>query len=234
MQERLLLIEDDLALAALTAEFLRAEGYHVTVAHRGDGVAALVRSLQPALIVLDVMLPGMDGYAVCRQIRAGYSGLILMLTALDESADQLAGFAAGADDFVVKPVDPQVLLARLRAMLRRHPQAQSQAQRGLLTCGPLAIDLAAQRATLDGVPLPFSTAEFELLSIFVRHAGVPLGREVLLQNLRGLEYDGLNRSIDMRVSRLRKKMQTLQCPVTIHTITAQGYLLAVTDDAGAV
>jgi two-component system OmpR family response regulator/two-component system response regulator RstA len=232
MQESLLLIEDDLALAALTAEFLRAEGYQVTVAHRGEGVAALVRALRPALIVLDVMLPGMDGYAVCRQIRAGYSGLILMLTALDESAEQLTGFAAGADDYVVKPVDPQVLLARLRAMLRRHPQAQ--APRGLLRCGALAIDLATQRATLDGAPLPFSTAEFELLSIFVRHAGVPLGREVLLQNLRGLEYDGLNRSIDMRVSRLRKKMQALNCPVTIQTITAQGYLLAATDDADAV
>ena len=233
MPESILLIEDDLALAALTAEFLRAEGYHVTVAHRGDGVAALVRALQPALIVLDVMLPGMDGYAVCRQIRADYAGLILMLTALDESADQLTGFAAGADDFVVKPVEPQVLLARLRAMLRRHPQA-APSQRGLLACGPLAIDLATQRATLDGMPLPFSTAEFDLLAIFVRHAGVPLGREVLLQNLRGLEYDGLNRSIDMRVSRLRKKMQALQCPVTIHTITAQGYLLAVTDDAAGV
>ena len=121
MQESLLLIEDDLALAALTAEYLRAEGYQVTVAHRGDGVAALVRALQPALIVLDIMLPGMDGYAVCRQIRAEYAGLILMLTALDESADQLTGFAAGADDFVVKPVDPPVLLARLRAMLRRRP-----------------------------------------------------------------------------------------------------------------
>lgn len=234
MQESLLLIEDDLALAALTAEYLRAEGYQVTVAHRGDGVAALVRALQPALIVLDIMLPGMDGYAVCRQIRADYAGLILMLTALDESADQLTGFAAGADDFVVKPVDPPVLLARLRAMLRRHPQAQSPAQRGLLTCGALTIDLAAQRATLDGAALPFSTAEFDLLSIFARHAGVPLGREVLLQNLRGLEYDGLNRSIDMRVSRLRKKMQALQCPVTIQTITAQGYLLAVSDHVGAV
>ena len=227
MQTSLLLIEDDLPLAALTAEFLRAEGYAVTLAHRGDEAAAALEASQPALIVLDVMLPGIDGYAVCRRIRAGYSGLILMLTALDERDEQLQGFAAGADDYVVKPVDPQVLLARIRAMLRRHPQAL--AQRSTLRFGGLSLDLPAQRATLDGAALPLSTAEFELLTIFARHAGVPLSREVLLQNLRGLEYDGLNRSIDMRVSRLRKKLLALRCPVTIQTVTAQGYLFAADD-----
>ncbi|MYM28713.1 response regulator [Duganella sp. CY15W] len=232
MQTNLLLIEDDHALAALTAEFLRVEGYQVTVAHRGDAAAPLVRKLQPALVILDVMLPDMNGYDVCRQIRNDYAGLILMLTALDENTDQLTGFAAGADDYVVKPVDPQVLLARLRALLRRHPQRPS--QRNLLQYGSMTIDLAAQRVTLDGAVLPFSTAEFELLSVFARHPGVPLGRELLLQNLRGLEYDGLNRSIDMRVSRLRKKLQTLQCPVAIQTITAQGYLFAISDHVDAV
>lgn len=226
MPDTLLLIEDDLPLAALTAEFLRAEGFRVTVAHRGDEVAATVERLQPALVILDVMLPGLDGFSVCRQIRAAYPGLILMLTALDENEEQLSGFDAGADDFVVKPVDPLILLARIRAMLRRHPR---QARR--LSFGNFSLDLQCQQVTLDGVLLHFSTAEFELLTIFARHAGLPLGREVLLQHLRGLSYDGSNRSVDMRVSRLRKKLGALACPVTIQTVTAQGYLFSASNGA---
>ncbi|WP_038500878.1 response regulator transcription factor [Janthinobacterium agaricidamnosum] len=226
MPDTLLLIEDDLPLAALTAEFLRAEGFDVSVAHRGDATAALVERLRPALVILDVMLPGLDGFSVCRQIRAGYPGLILMLTALDENHEQLTGFDAGADDFVVKPVDPRLLLARIRAMLRRHPQ-----QARCLSFGRFSVDLHGQQATLDGTSLAFSTAEFELLAIFARHAGLPLGREVLLQHLRGLAYDGSNRSIDMRVSRLRKKLGALDCPVTIQTVTTQGYLFSETGAA---
>jgi len=226
MPDHLLLIEDDLPLAALTAQFLRAEGFRVSIVHRGDEAAAAIEQLQPALVILDVMLPGLDGFSVCRQVRAAYRGLILMLTALDENHEQLTGFDAGADDFVVKPVDPLVLLARIRAMLRRHSR---QARR--LDFGRFSLDLHCQQATLDGARLHFSTAEFELLAIFARHAGLPLGREVLLQQLRGLDYDGSNRSVDMRVSRLRKKLGALDCPVTIQTVMAQGYLFSETGAA---
>ena len=220
MSDTLLLIEDDLPLAALTAEFLRAEGFTVAVEHRGDHAAQRIQDAQPALLILDVMLPGIDGFTLCRQIRDHYPGLILMMTALDENAEQLVGFAAGADDYVVKPIDPQLLLARIRSLLRRHPQAP----RSYYQWGAFRLDLNNHFAWLGEAPLQFSVAEFELLAIFARHCGVLLTREKLLQRLRGLEYDGLNRSIDMRVSRLRKKLMSLECPVTIQTITAQGYL----------
>lgn len=220
MSDTLLLIEDDLPLAALTAEFLRAEGFTVAVEHRGDLAAQRIHDEQPALLILDVMLPGIDGFTLCRQIRDQYPGLILMMTALDENTEQLIGFEAGADDYVVKPIDPLLLLARIRSLLRRHPQAP----RAYYQWGQFKLDLNNHFAWLNEVPLQFSLAEFELLAIFARHCGVLLTREKLLQRLRGLEYDGLNRSIDMRVSRLRKKLMTLECPVTIQTITAQGYL----------
>lgn len=220
MSDTLLLIEDDLPLAALTAEFLRAEGFTVAVEHRGDRAAQRILDEQPALLILDVMLPGIDGFTLCRQIRSQYPGLILMMTALDENAEQLTGFNAGADDYVVKPVDPLLLLARIRSLLRRHPHVP----RDSYQWGAFRLDLNRHFAWLDTTPLQFSVAEFELLAIFARHCGVLLTREKLLQSLRGLEYDGLNRSIDMRVSRLRKKLMNLACPVTIQTITAQGYL----------
>ncbi|KTB55283.1 UNVERIFIED_ORG: DNA-binding response OmpR family regulator [Pseudomonas fluorescens] len=220
MSDSLLLIEDDRPLAALTAEFLRAEGFTVAVEHRGDRAAQRILEEKPALLILDVMLPGIDGFTLCRQIRDSYPGLILMMTALDENAEQLTGFHVGADDYVVKPVDPLLLLARVRSLLRRHRQAPN----AFYQWGAFRLDLNSHFAWLDGTPLQFSVAEFELLAIFARHSGVLLTREKLLQSLRGLEYDGLNRSIDMRVSRLRKKLMSLACPVTIQTITAQGYL----------
>lgn len=220
MSDSLLLIEDDRPLAALTAEFLRAEGFTVAVEHRGDRAAQRILEEKPALLILDVMLPGIDGFTLCRQIRDSYPGLILMMTALDENAEQLTGFHVGADDYVVKPVDPLLLLARVRSLLRRHRQVPNASYQW----GAFRLDLNSHFAWLDGTPLQFSVAEFELLAIFARHSGVLLTREKLLQSLRGLEYDGLNRSIDMRVSRLRKKLMSLACPVTIQTITAQGYL----------
>lgn len=220
----ILLIEDDKILAALTAEFLREEGFSVEVVHRGDEAVAAVHRLQPSLLILDVMLPGMDGFTICRQIRDSFSGLILMMTALDEGEEQIVGFDAGADDYVVKPIDPGVLLARVRALLRRQPSAA----RITLAAGTFVLDLQSQQAFSRGEQLPLSTAESELLAIFCRNVGVVMGREALLQNLRKLEYDGLNRSIDMRVSRLRKRLQAMECPVAIQTVTAQGYILVET------
>jgi DNA-binding response OmpR family regulator len=217
----IVLVEDDKALADLTAEFLRAEGFLVTLVHRGDEAVGVIQKVQPALIILDVMLPGLDGFAVCRQIRSSYHGLILMMTALDENSEQLVGFSAGADDYVAKPVDPVLLVARVRAMLRRQPQSPKIS----LAYGRFVVNTQAQQVFLDGAQLAFSTAEFELLAVFCRNFGVVLGRDALLHDLRRLEYDGTNRSIDMRVSRLRKKMQSLDCPVSIQTVTAQGYIL---------
>lgn len=228
MPETLLLVEDDLPLAALTAEFLRAEGFVVLVEHRGDRAGARVRDERPALLILDVMLPGMDGFTLCRQIRAEYPGLILMMTALDEAGEQLTGFDAGADDYVVKPIDPLLLLARIHALLRRHPQRP----RVYHEFGDFRLNLQNRQAWLGSAALAFSVAEFDLLSIFACHARVPLSRETLLQKLRGLEYDGLNRSIDMRISRLRKKLASLHCPVTIQTVTSQGYLFIEVETSG--
>ncbi|MFC3941425.1 DNA-binding response regulator [Pseudomonas gingeri NCPPB 3146 = LMG 5327] len=220
MSDTLLLIEDDRPLAQLTAEFLRSEGFDVSIEHRGDRAVRRIREEQPALLILDVMLPGLDGFSLCREIRAEYPGLILMMTALDENTEQLVGFDVGADDYVVKPIDPLLLLARIRALLRRHRQAPPQGYE----FGAFKLDAKNRRAWLNDTALAFSASEYELLDIFSRQPGVPLTREKLLQQLRGLEYDGLNRSIDMRVSRLRKKLVGLECPVTIQTVPAQGYL----------
>ncbi|CAE6845855.1 Transcriptional regulatory protein RstA [Paraburkholderia aspalathi] len=226
MPDTLLLIEDDLPLAALTAEFLRSENFEVAIAHRGDVAVKMIDAVRPDLLVMDVMLPGMDGFSLCREIRSSYSGRILMMTALDEDVEQLMGFHVGADDFVVKPIDPLLLVARIRALLRRDIRRPKPGRVFDHTFGHFRLDLHARRAWLDDKAVAFSVAEFDLLSIFARHAGTPLNREQLLQNLRGVEYDGLNRSIDMRVSRLRKKLANLACPVTIRTITMQGYLFA--------
>ncbi|WP_035059772.1 response regulator transcription factor [Andreprevotia chitinilytica] len=225
MLERLLLVEDDQPLAAMTAEFLETEGFAVAVEHRGDEAAARILQTQPALVILDVMLPGLDGFALCRRIRDDYAGLILMMTALDEDHEQLTGFTAGADDYVVKPVDPKLLAARIRALLRRRGPQPGQA----LTFGTFRVDLQRREASLDGQALPFTSGEFELLSRLAASPGVPIDRETILRRLRGLEYDGFNRSIDMRVSRLRKKLATLGCPVTIKTINAQGYMFCTVD-----
>ena len=223
----ILLIEDDLRLADLTAEYFRQNGMSVVIESRGDRAMARFLAEKPRVVLLDLMLPGVDGLTICRELREIYDGPILIFTARDSDIDQVIGLEAGADDYVAKPVDPMVLLARTRALLRRvaGPQETSHEMTDIVL-GGLRISEISQQAWLDGEEVSLTTHEFELLLLLARHAGRILSREDLFRQLRGIEYDGLDRSIDGRVSKLRRKLcDNADAPARIKTIWGKGYLL---------
>lgn len=222
-----LLVEDDRRLADLTAEYLRQNGLTVAIESRGDRAITRFRSEQPRIVLLDLMLPGADGLTVCRELRELFSGPILIFTARDSDIDQVIGLEAGADDYVAKPVDPMVLLARTRALLRRAEEGtESPSPAGEIVLGGLRISEAAQEVWLDGNAVPLTTQEFELLHLLARNAGKILSREDIFRQLRGIDYDGLDRSIDGRVSKLRRKLDdSATTPTRIKTVWGKGYLV---------
>lgn len=223
----ILLVEDDRRLADLTAEYFRQNGLTVTIESRGDRAIARFRSVQPRIVLLDLMLPGVDGLTVCRELRDIYSGPILIFTARDSDIDQVIGLEAGADDYVAKPVDPMVLLARTRALLRRaESRPEKRKYAGEIAIGGLRISEASQEVWLDGASIKLTTQEFELLNLLAHHAGKILSREEIFRQLRGIDYDGLDRSIDGRISKLRRKLNDSGvAPVRIKTVWGKGYLL---------
>ena len=223
----ILLVEDDRRLADLTAEYFRQNGLTVAVEARGDRAVARFKSEQPRIVLLDLMLPGADGLTVCRELREFFSGPILIFTARDSDIDQVIGLEAGADDYVAKPVDPMVLLARTRALLRRVEENVEQPKPvGEIVLGGLRISDSAQEVWLDGDNIPLTTQEFELLHLLARSAGTILSREDIFRHLRGIDYDGLDRSIDGRISKLRRKLNdSATAPSRIKTVWGKGYLL---------
>ncbi len=223
----ILLVEDDRRLADLTAEYFRQNGLTVAIESRGDRAIARFKGEQPRLILLDLMLPGTDGLTICRELREIFDGPILIFTARDSDIDQVIGLEAGADDYVAKPIDPMVLLARTRALLRRVDKGAEQAKPvEEIVLGGLRISGAAQEVWLDGSSIQLTTQEFELLSMLARHAGKILSREEIFRHLRGIEYDGIDRSIDGRISKLRRKLaDSATTPTRIKTVWGKGYLL---------
>lgn len=227
---RILIVEDDERLAALTKDYLESNGLIVSV--EGDGSRAIerIKSEQPDLVVLDLMLPGEDGLAVCRIVRPHYKGPILMLTARTEDLDQVLGLEMGADDYVAKPVRPRVLLARIRALLRRVGDGVEEldeevASSSRLTFGNLVVDSSMREAWLEGESIDLTSAEFDLLWLLSSNAGRVLTREEIFNQLRGIEYDGQDRSIDVRVSRIRPKVgDDPMNPKRIKTVRSKGYL----------
>ena len=230
---RILIVEDDERLATLTRDYLQNNGLQVTV--EGDGGKAVERILQerPDLVVLDLMLPGEDGISICRRVRGQYHGQILMLTARAEDLDEVLGLEMGADDYVAKPVRPRVLLARIRALLRRAvaPVEEEQEQAASrLTFGPLVVDNAMREAWLNQASIELTSAEFDLLWLLCSNAGRVLSREEIFAQLRGIEYDGQDRSIDVRVSRIRPKIgDDPMHPRLIKTVRSKGYLFVKSD-----
>ncbi len=218
----IMLVEDDARLAALVAKYLEQHEFAVQLESRGDD--ALANFSPPVeLVILDLMIPGVDGLEVCRQLREHYHGPILMLTAKGGDIDQVVGLELGADDYVVKPVEPRVLLARVRALLRRF-EAPSDSD-GELCFGGLRILPAAQSVTLHGEPVALTTQEFDLLCLLARRPGEVLSRAEIYERLRGLEYDGLDRTVDVCVSHLRKKLGDHgEQPRRIKTVWSKGYL----------
>jgi len=227
---RILIVEDDESLATLTKDYLESNGLKVAV--EGDGGRAIerIKTEQPDLVVLDLMLPGEDGLAVCRIVRPYYKGPILMLTARTEDLDQVLGLEMGADDYVAKPVRPRVLLARIRALLRRVKEVpEEQVVDGgsdkRLTFGNQVVDNAMREAWLEGKSIDLTSAEFDLLWLLSSSAGRVLTREEIFHQLRGIEYDGQDRSIDVRVSRIRPKVgDDPMNPKRIKTVRSKGYL----------
>ena len=237
MKTRILLVEDDERLADLTAEYLRKNDFEVSIEVRGDTAEARILAEDPELVILDVMLPGKDGFEVCRAVREKYKGIILMLTARDEDLDQILGLELGADDYLAKPVQPRLLLARIKALLRRAPgtanptdQSAESGDGAELSFGTFTLSQATRSAHLGSDAIDLTTAEFDLLWLLARHAGSILSRDNLLQELRGIGFDGLDRSIDARISRLRRKLgDDPENPSRIKTVRGKGYLFSKHD-----
>ena len=237
MKTRILLVEDDERLADLTAEYLRKNDFEVTIEGRGDTAEARIINDDPELVILDIMLPGKDGFEVCRAVRSKYKGVILMLTARDEDLDQILGLELGADDYIAKPVQPRLLLARIKALLRRAPNASGASEDSTesnesaeLSFGNFSISQATRSTHLGDETIDLTTAEFDLLWLLARHAGSILSRDDLLQELRGIGFDGLDRSIDARISRLRRKLgDDPENPTRIKTVRGKGYLFSKHD-----
>ncbi|WP_166251638.1 response regulator [Marinobacter salicampi] len=230
---RILIVEDDERLADLTREYLESNGLTVTHEPHGGHAVERIKNEQPDLVVLDLMLPGEDGLSICRRVRPFFSGPIIMLTARTEDLDQVLGLEMGADDYVGKPVKPRVLLARIRALLRRVTEnsnaneaaAQSKEEPVRLQFNDLVVDRAMREAWLNDESIDLTSAEFDLLWLLASSAGRVLSREEIFTALRGIEYDGQDRSIDVRVSRIRPKIGDDPVhPRRIKTVRSKGYL----------
>ncbi len=234
----ILVVEDEVDLCNVIRGQLEAEGHTVYQAFDGPSALALVEQNAPQIVILDWMLPGMDGLTVCRRIRAQHLMPILMLTARAQEADRVLGLEVGADDYVVKPFSMLELMARVRAILRRMaldsqiraPSADSERSSPLFELpnppktimhGPLRVDPATHTATLDSVELDLTPKEFELLLLFVAHPGRVFSRDFLLKHLWSHDYEGLDRAVDTHITRLRKKLGP--CGERIVTVWGIGY-----------
>ncbi len=224
---QVLIVEDDQRLAELTRDYLESNGLRVAIEGNGALAAARIIAEQPDLVILDLMLPGEDGLSICRKVRDRYDGPILMLTARTDDLDQIQGLDMGADDYVCKPVRPRLLLARIQALLRRSETPEPAVPQKLrrLQFGPLVVDNALREAWLQGQGIELTSAEFDLLWLLVDNAGRILSREEIFTALRGIGYDGQDRSIDVRISRIRPKIgDDPDHPRLIKTIRSKGYL----------
>lgn len=222
---RLLLIEDDVRLAGLVKDYLEQEHFEITVQHQGDLAVRHFEADAVDVVVLDLMLPGMNGLEVCTQLRKTWRGPILILTAKSSDIDHVMGLELGADDFVTKPIEPPVLLARIRALLRRTQATVSDKTDEELEFSKLKILPMSHQAILDGKAVDLTTQEYELLLLLARHAGTVLSRDDIYNSLRRIDYDGMDRTVDVRISRLRKKLNdNNEQPYRIRTIWGKGYL----------
>jgi DNA-binding response OmpR family regulator len=220
----IVLVEDDTELAEWIREFLEQHDFRVSIAERGDTAVEMIRKIMPDLVLLDIMLPGKDGHQVCREVREFYQQPILILTANDGELDEVMGLELGADDFMPKPVRPRVLLAHIKALLRRKAPLTEQ-RSDQFDFGVFTINQTAKSVTLSGDTISLSSTEFDLLWVLASHAGEVMHRNELVQKLRGFDYDGFDRTIDVRISRLRKKLgDNLQQPERIKTVWGKGYI----------
>lgn len=223
--ELILLVDDEPNIIQLLRMYLVRDGFRVEAV--GDGQAALdaINKLQPAVSVLDIMLPGIDGLEVCRRLRAENDPtLILMLTARDEDIDKILGLELGADDYMTKPFNPRELVARVKALLRRGERI-SQSGKSPIHLGELTIDPARHEVTINNKPIDLRHQEFLLLLVLAEHKGLVLTREQILNLAWGYDFYGQTRTVDVHIGHLRKKLSG--CNVRIETVTSEGYKLVV-------
>ena len=224
---KVLLVEDNARLAASIRDYLQKHQVDVHVEGDGLAVASRIERLRPDLVILDLMLPGKDGLAICRELRRTDRTPVLMLTAKGEDIDQVLGLEMGADDYVVKPVEPRVLLARIEAILRRSRPAQGAPKEAKLAAGRLEIDVGRRSAAIAGRALDLTTGDFDILWLLASRQGSVVTRDEILRVVRGIDYDGLDRSIDARICRLRRKLHEAGgAEAMIKTVRLRGYLFA--------
>ena len=225
----ILLVEDDISLANWVAEYLIEQGYQTTICQRGDLVVEQVRKTNPDLVLLDIMLPGQDGISVCRDLRHFYQAPIIILTARDDEMDEVIGLEVGASDYMMKPVRPRALLARIKAALRSKTDTHEAANSELISVGKLSINTESRTVYLANDEVHISSAEYLLLNYLASNAGQVVSRDAVFKATKGREYDGLDRSVDVLISSLRKKFNDdPQHPEKIKTIWGKGYLLVAT------
>ena len=224
----LLIVDDDAGIRDLLADYLTKQGMRVVTARDGKEMDEQLAIHDPDLIVMDLMMPGEDGLSLTRRVKAARDVPVIMLSARGEDIDRIVGLEVGADDYLPKPFNPRELLARIRAVLRRGQAGNSTHEATeVVRFGPFGLDLAAQALSRDGVEIPLSQAEFTLLKLFVERPNRALSRDQIMDSLKGYERDPFDRSIDVRVTRLRKKLEDDPAnPVFIRTVWGQGYLFS--------
>lgn len=233
MNKTILLVEDDLALSSMMKVFLNDEGYDVEVID--DGLLAsnkIQEGFRPDLLVLDIMLPGKSGVEICSIARQHLDCPILMLTAQDDDFSEINSLRHGADTYLTKPISPHVFLEHIKSLFRRNSKINNFIEpaktENLLCIQDVSVDLFSMKVSVGGLQLDLPVSEFDLLTYFLQNAGRIVSREELFQELRGIDYDGLDRTIDMRISVLRKKMNDEKPPFKyIKTIRSKGYLFAI-------
>ena len=230
MTERILMIEDDKSLASMLGEYLRGVGMQVEAEHdAASGLAALARA-RPDAVILDVMLPDVDGFEVCRRIRASSDVPVIMLTARGDDADRIVGLELGADDYLPKPFNPRELLARIRAVLRRSDRARSSV-RDVMRFGRLEIDADSRKVTLGDAPCHLTGYQFDVLHVLASNAGRVMSRDQLMDRLRGESLEAFDRSIDVHVSRIRAAIEDdPHHPRRIITVRGAGYVFTSEQD----
>jgi two-component system response regulator BaeR len=223
--EHILVVEDEVKIADLLKDYLGKAGFRVSCLARGDETLRKIRSLSPALVLLDLLLPGVDGLTICREIRKFSNVPIIMVTAKVEEVDRLLGLELGADDYICKPFSPREVVARVRAVLRRARPAEAPQR---LIAGPIMLDENTRQVTIYDAPLSLTPSEFSLLNVLIAHPERVFSRSELLDRVQGYRFEGYDRTIDSHVKNLRKKIaQRLPDQDVILTIYGVGYKLSV-------
>ncbi|MEW8053617.1 MAG: response regulator transcription factor [Candidatus Thiodiazotropha sp.] len=219
----ILLVDDDVSFTRLVGKYLNDAGYDVAIRHNGLQAIEFTKTYTPQLIILDLMMPDTDGLTACKEIRKWYTGPILILTALNEDVDEIVGLEVGADDYIGKPLKPRVLLARIRALIRRNEDyLQSE---DAVNVGNMVIYSKSRTAYIDDSLLDITDAEFDLLVYLAKRAGTIVTRDDIYNDILHFKYDGLDRTLDIRISRLRKKISGYEnCRIIIKTVRSKGYL----------